>query len=110
MNKSFLAIVVVAITVLVIGIPVSVWYAKKVILVDYAENAVKQKLIDPSSAEFRNVRPTSAWGICGEVNAKNRMGGYVGFRYFKVSIFGGQKIVCLDSDNSNIAQQLCKGE
>lgn len=56
-------------------------------------------LVDPSSAQFRNVKvylnvPGSKLRtagskttplvdvVCGEVNSKNRMGGYVGFRQF----------------------------
>lgn len=34
-------------------------------------------LKDPESAQFRN-----QYGLCGEVNAKNAMGGYVGYRRF----------------------------
>ncbi len=44
-----------------------------------AHEAVKQQLNDPDSAEFRDERKMSDGTICGEVNAKNRMGGYVGF-------------------------------
>lgn len=44
---------------------------------------VLAKLNDPASAQFRNER-VLGWAVggsilCGEVNAKNRMGGYVGF-------------------------------
>ncbi|MHA3079640.1 hypothetical protein [Acinetobacter sp. ANC 5502] len=39
-----------------------------------AETAVKQVLIDSDSAKFRNQK-----GNCGEVNSKNKFGGYVGF-------------------------------
>lgn len=50
-----------------------------------AQNAVKLQLLDPGSAEFRAVE--TKWVrqsrvVCGEVNAKNRLGGYVGFRAF----------------------------
>lgn len=44
---------------------------------------VSAELKDPASAQFRNVsvnRRTKT--ICGEVNAKNEYGGYVGFRWF----------------------------
>ena len=36
-------------------------------------------LFDPQSAEFRNEQTSNEGSVCGEVNAKNRMGGYVGF-------------------------------
>lgn len=53
---------------------------------------VRQQLNDPESAQFRNVRLFSDWtpgnsALCGEVNAKNKMGGYVGFQHF--TSFGG---------------------
>jgi len=53
--------------------------------VDLAINIVKQRLFDEGSAQFRNVRTNSAGdAVCGEVNAKNKMGGYVGYRRFIV--------------------------
>jgi hypothetical protein len=66
-----------------------------------AEDAVRETLKDPESAQFRNVRSVEALppgksnhgyidkthpglpaGVCGEVNAKNGMGGYTGFSGF----------------------------
>ncbi|KQQ77226.1 hypothetical protein [Acinetobacter sp. Leaf130] len=48
------------------------------------ENKTKEivlnSLKDPSSAQFQNVK-----GYCGEVNAKNSYGGYIGFRRFYIS-------------------------
>lgn len=49
---------------------------------------VRNELNDPEAAQFRNLRLFSNWTpresvLCGEVNAKNRMGGYVGFRHFE---------------------------
>src|SRR5690606_30180026 len=60
-------------------------------------NAVLAKLRDPDSAKFRNVRKLGMFGegasnspavYCGEVNAKNTMGGYVGFVHFAVMPLG----------------------
>jgi len=48
-----------------------------------AINFVKTQLKDPFSAQFQNVRHEGL-GICGQVNAKNALGGYVGFRNFYV--------------------------
>lgn len=49
------------------------------------KEVAKEGLKDPSSAQFRNVRIVS-WGsekvVCGEINAKNSYGGYVGFKRF----------------------------
>lgn len=51
-----------------------------------ARQAVLWKLTDPDSAKFRNVivvaKPGQAKAVCGEVNAKNRMGGYAGYKRF----------------------------
>ena len=41
------------------------------------ENKVKELAFDPDSAKFRNQK-----GNCGEVNAKNRFGGYIGFKMY----------------------------
>lgn len=43
----------------------------------FARNWVRAELTDPDSAKFRNQK-----GYCGEVNSKNRMGGYTGFVRF----------------------------
>lgn len=39
-------------------------------------------LYDADSAQYRNVRVTETGFVCGEINAKNKMGGYVGFTRF----------------------------
>ncbi|MDX1538823.1 hypothetical protein [Arsukibacterium sp.] len=45
-----------------------------------AKKWVKAELNDPNSAIFRNTK-----GYCGEVNSKNKMGGYNGFvRYVAI--------------------------
>lgn len=59
-----------------------------------AKSAVVYDLKDPSSAQFRNMRGIqakaetgkSATYICGEVNARNSFGGYVGFTPFIYNI------------------------
>lgn len=64
---------------------------------DLKSAAIKQLdsvLIDPSSKQFRNVRTVDVklksgaylYVICGEVNSKNRMGGYVGFQKFELVV------------------------
>lgn len=42
---------------------------------------VRSMLTDPESAQFRNVEFRKGT-VCGEVNARNRFGGYVGFTPF----------------------------
>lgn len=50
-------------------------------LVSEARLVINKQLSDPDSAQYQNI---SNHGDCiiGEVNAKNRMGGYVGFQEF----------------------------
>ena len=55
-----------------------------------AKKAVRERLSDPDSAQFSEIfkGPESGGALCGLVNAKNRMGGYVGrtpFYYSKAS-------------------------
>lgn len=63
-----------------------------------AVEMIKSQLKDPDSARFRNVRAVPFMGIgdkvgdvfCGEVNARNSMGGYTGFERFAVNLAGRQ--------------------
>lgn len=53
------------------------------------------ELTDPASAMFRNVTYSelSIWGKwCGEINAKNRFGGYVGWTPFSVTAYKNGKV------------------
>ncbi len=65
------------------------------------QTAVARDLIDPDSARFRDpyaAKTTltkadvtkNVTVVCGEVNAKNRMGGYVGFEPYAVIIENGK--------------------
>jgi len=47
-----------------------------------AHKPVLDLLKDPASAQFREERFGQSGALCGEVNAKNGMGGYVGFKKF----------------------------
>ena len=59
--------------------------------IEVAAQKVKEQLLDSDSAKFRNQK-----GNCGEVNAKNRMGGYTGFvRYV---YFPDDKSVVIESE------------
>lgn len=49
---------------------------------DAIEAAVKEKLRDPDSARFRDIKRTGDNSFCGWVNAKNGLGGYTGFAVF----------------------------
>jgi hypothetical protein len=46
--------------------------------------AMEAYLLDPFSAEYRELRAGRNGAVCGQVNAKNRLGAYVGFRTFVV--------------------------
>lgn len=52
--------------------------------------AVLEELRDPDSARFRNVRylmlANGTAAFCGEVNARNNLGGYVGYVRFKALV------------------------
>lgn len=68
-----------------LGIGASVlynWKHDEWIAIPKARESLRAQLRDPGSAEFRNERITKAGALCGEVNAKNGMGGYVGFKKY----------------------------
>ena len=65
-------------------------------LTDASLDAAKNQMKDPGSVQFRNVRLVSHPNgklICGEINAKNTYGGYVGFRLFAASPLGATTLV-----------------
>lgn len=79
--------------------------------------AVAYNLIDPSSAIFRNIRGgiiTYDTGIkriiaCGEVNGRNRFGGYTGFQTFHGDFRsdGSFDVVNIDGYNNNSSFFAC---
>lgn len=55
---------------------------------EFARRAVRSELVDPESATFRN-ESSSVLGnghavYCGEVNGRNRLGGYSGWQEYNV--------------------------
>lgn len=86
--------------------------AKKVAWIEEGKEAVRLKLKDPSSAEFRDVffhkgsegMPTT----CGEVNSKNSFGAYTGYQRF---VSGGTlPLTFLESETSGfdrVWRKLC---
>lgn len=54
------------------------------------KDVVKTRLNDPDSALFRDIKQSArdkeVW--CGELNAKNKMGGYVGYTRYVVQTIG----------------------
>ena len=56
-------------------------------MISQLRQPVLAQLADPDSALFKNERYVGNWTVtggiyCGQVNAKNKMGGYVGYRWF----------------------------
>ncbi len=46
-----------------------------------AQAIIKANVLDPGSVQFRGLK-TVKGNVCGEYNAKNSFGGYVGFKFF----------------------------
>ena len=70
----------------------------QIMWVTRTKNGVESRLKDPDSANFKDVRfysggPSPA--VCGQVNAKNSFGGYMGFRRF---IGSGEEAVFLEDE------------
>lgn len=66
------------------------------------KKAFSETLVDPGSVQYRNVTVFKDGTACGEVNSKNRMGGYVGFRKFIFNENGGPdgQVLSLGADGS----------
>lgn len=69
-----------------------------------AQRAVKSLLKDPDSAKFREVSVIASNVVCGEVNAKNGMGGYGGYTPF---MFRDGAVSFGDDPDSSVAISLC---
>ncbi len=68
--------------------------------VEAAKEAVAYDLIDPTSAQFREVEENDYGNICGQVNAKNRMGAYVGYVPFYAEKSGDEwETEIIDADD-----------
>jgi hypothetical protein len=68
--------------------------------IEQAKQIAVYELKDPDSAQFRNmdVRDTGKdFAVCGEINAKNSYGGYVGYRQFYV-LLGAKSVVIKRGD------------
>ena len=75
--------------------------------IDRAREAVAEQLTDPSSAQFRNERSKKDGWVCGEVNSKNAMGGYVGFkRYTVTGMPDGANVVALEGENETSVDRI----
>lgn len=79
-------------------------------LEERAVEMVKERLKDPFSAQFRAVQSLPEKNrVCGQVNARNAMGGYVGYQWFTVMTVGsGDEVVLIDSPGTHIAATACE--
>lgn len=72
---------------------------KQIAWIEISKDAVRNRLKDPRSAQFRNVVFHAYQGttpvVCGEVNATNSYGGYSGYQGF---IASGETLVFIESD------------
>lgn len=80
------------------------------LLIGCSDSKIKEKvsslLKDPDSAKFRNIKLFKNGNYCGEINAKNELGGYVGFKVWtkfngEVEIFSEENIdsICEKAEN-----------
>lgn len=74
-----------------------------------AKRAVATMLIDPASAQFRNVSARNGY-VCGELNGKNRTGGFVGFKRFVVKLDGEDALIDPEFDYADLlsADESCR--
>ncbi|WP_432383409.1 hypothetical protein [Duganella sp. P38] len=80
------------------------------LLSSQGEKYVREKILEPSQAQFRNQFIGKGGAPCGEVNAKDAFGAYIGFqRYISVA----RELTLLAQDVSPAEfdaqwQQLCR--
>ena len=103
------------ITLAIVGVFVVGAFGWRAYLVHELRKPVLERLNDPDSAKFRNEWLLFGWNswrvesniLCGEVNAKNRMGGYVG--YVKFSSTAGFETDLGDNDlELSLINDTCK--
>lgn len=88
---------------------------KQAAWIERGKDAIKAKLRDPDSAQFRNVAFHSSGGVpvaCGEVNANNGFGGKAGYERF---IAAGTSLAVLESEMTSSSEldtvwnRFCRG-
>ena len=88
---------------------------KQTAWIETGKDAIKAKLRDPDSAQFRNVEFHSSGGVpvaCGEVNANNGFGGKAGYERF---IAAGTSLAVLESEMASSSEldtvwnKFCRG-
>lgn len=86
---------------LLAGLLAAVPLAYREYLVRTLQAPLRAAVVDPESVRFRNVRMVSDWTVegtvmCGELNARNRFGGYEGF--IKFVVLGDDEPVIRDDE------------
>jgi len=103
MKKTLLAIALLAVTYGASSAPPKDVLSDKDI-VELTKHSLESELKDPSSVQFRNVtivrKKSGSKSVCGEYNAKNSYGGYVGFKRF-VALNSNPFLVKTDVDDEN---------
>lgn len=78
--------------------------------VEVAHKAVADKLENPKSAKFTNVRVTDQGNVCGQVKGKDAAGVYGGYQSYAAIKSDGQFKVVFDPDGTNAeVRSLCGG-
>ena len=86
MEKSRTTWLLAVVAVLVVGGISAWWFYSPIYTI---QSVVKKPLLDPESAQFSDVKFYRSTGYgCGFVNARNKMGGYVGRKQFVASLDG----------------------
>ncbi|HDS0926287.1 TPA: hypothetical protein QDZ23_000902 [Pseudomonas putida] len=77
----------------------------------YAKDKASYDLLDPQSAQFRNLYAVSSGNghdyVCGEINAKNSYGAYTGFKRFYVDSIGNVQLDTPDNQLGDIVPSIC---
>lgn len=67
---------------LAITLPMSYYFYEQNTPIEKVKNDLKHHAFDETSIIFRDVRESSKGVVCGELNGKNRLGAYVGYKRF----------------------------
>ncbi|MRW86650.1 hypothetical protein GJ698_21495 [Pseudoduganella sp. FT26W] len=79
-------------------------------LTTLGEKYVKEKILEPNQAQFRNQFIGKGGAPCGEVNAKDAFGGYIGYQRY-ISVARDLTLLAQDVSPAEFEaqwQQLCK--
>jgi len=78
---------------------------QEAIWIEQSEDAVRERLKDPDSAQFKEVFFNNKGGIhavCGQINSKNSYGGYSGYKYFISA--GSKEMTFIENEVSDFSK------